>query len=204
MLNVALKGWRNVTVSDSSRKTQHSRLSLLVIVFLGLAMAICATVAMPWPSDVMGEPHPRLVPHWERLASTTVSPDFPAVTPDIGWFWRRVWDGLDYVLLLGGLACAVWATLRPRRLPWIWLAAVGLLGMLYAGGVAVYNGPLVATPGYLLVLIAAVLALLTWQRPTPPEESNSPPDASPTEAAPADSESASADAPEPASESAPE
>ena len=151
-----------MTVTDSKLNTKHSKFPLLAVVFLGLALAICATVALPWPSDVMGEPRPRLVPHWERLVGTAISPDFPPVTPDVGWFWRRAWDGLDYVLLLGGLACATWAALRPRRLPWIGLATVGLLGMLYAGGVSIYNGPLVATPGYLLVLIAAALALLTW------------------------------------------
>ena len=159
---------------DSKLKTQHSKLPLVAIVFLGLAMAVCATVVLPWPSDVMGEPHPRLVPHWERLAGTAISPDFPPVTPDIGWFWRRVWDGLDYVLLLGGLACATWAALRPRRLPWIILVGVGLLGVLYAGGVSIYNGPLVATPGYLLVLIAASLALLTWPPAPPPTDPAAP------------------------------
>ena len=50
--------------------------------------------------------------------------------------------------------------------------------MLYAGGVSIYNGPLVATPGYLLVLIAAALALLTW--PSAPEVSA--PDDSPEDA----------------------
>ena len=49
------------------------------------------------------------------------------------------------------------------RWPWIGLLIVGLLGTAYTAGMVLYNGPLIATPGYLLVLIGALLAVLSGQ-----------------------------------------
>jgi hypothetical protein len=134
---------------------------MLAVGFLGLALAVCATVAMPWPSDVMGEPRARLVPHWQRLVATPLVAEYVAPAPDAGWVWRRAWDGLIYPVLLAGIGCAVWAAVRPRRAAWVGLGGVGGIGAFYGAGMVLYNGPLVATPGYLLVLFAALLVLLT-------------------------------------------
>ena len=152
-------------MSDSSSFAPNP--ALLVLVFLGLAIALCATLTIPWPSDVPGEPDPRLVPHWDRLAGTPPAPDFPAAAPDLGWWWRRIWDGLYYVILLGGIGSAAWAGLQPDRKPWIGLVGVGLLGLIYTAGIVRFNGPLVAAPGYLIVLISALFVLLS-QRPAAP------------------------------------
>lgn len=140
---------------------------MIVFVFLGLAMAVCATVGMTWPSDVPGEPFVRLVAHWDRLLA--VPPEGVEAAPLAGlealaWTWRRVWDALHYVLLLAGIGLAVWALLRDGPAPWVGLMVVGALGFFYAAGMALYNGPLIAMPGYLLVLFGALLTALTWRR----------------------------------------
>ncbi len=137
---------------------------MLAVVFLGLAMVACATLLMAWPSDVPGEPFPRLVPHWSRLLATPAESALPVqAAPSFGWVWRRVWDALHYALVLGGLALATAAAFREGPLPWIGLIVVGALGIFYTAGIALYNGPLCATPGYLLVLLGALLAALTWR-----------------------------------------
>lgn len=128
---------------------------LLALALLGLAMVACATLAMPWPADPAGT-GPALVPHWQRLLATggTVG------SPGLDWVLRRVWDAVHYLLVLGGLGLATWAALRDDPLPWLGLVAVGALGVFYTAGQVLYNGPLVAAPGYLLVLFAATLATL--------------------------------------------
>lgn len=138
---------------------------MLAVILLGLAMVICATLAMPWPSDAPGEVRARLVPYWERLAGTapTLAEAPPSETsPTPAWVWRRVWDGLHLVLILAGVALAALAALRDDPLPWMGLVAVGVLGVFYTTGIALYNGPLAAGPGYLLVLFGAALNVLTW------------------------------------------
>jgi hypothetical protein len=135
---------------------------MLVVVWIGLAMLLCATLAMPWPSDLPGEGYRGLDRHWERLlaapapdAETTV-----AATPPLDWLWRRAWDALHYFLLLAGVGLAAWASFSIRPAPWIGLMAVGVLGVLYTAGLVLYNGPLVATPGYLLVLFGSAFNAL--------------------------------------------
>jgi len=165
------------TISPGSPARDLSRRELsrglLPLVFLGLAMIACATLFLTWPSDVPGEPRPRLVPHWARLVGLPLA-DTPPVealagTPALtfDWAWRRIWDGLHYLLLLGGLGLATWAAFTERPWPWIGLAAVGALGVIYTAGVALYVGPMCAAPGYLLVLLPALLTTLTIPRTTP-------------------------------------
>jgi hypothetical protein len=153
----------NVTTEATSPYPKAPR-ALIAIVFLGLAMVICATVAMPWPSDLRGQVRARLVTHWERMleftdeASLVFAPD--PTDPDLAWVWRRAWDGLHYGMVLGGVGLALLAAVRGTRGPWIGLSIIGLAGTLYAGSMALYNAPLVATPGYLLILFASLFGLL--------------------------------------------
>jgi hypothetical protein len=158
-----------VSLNSSAREpnipASRTNTGLLAFVFLGLAMVACATAAMPWPSDVRGQANARLVSHWDRMLGTAPGTDIVALPessgPDATWIWRRAWDGLHYGLVLGGVGLAVLAAMRRRRGPWIGLAAIGVAGTFYAGSMALYSGPLVATPGYLLVLIGGALGALT-------------------------------------------
>lgn len=135
---------------------------LLPLVLVGLAMITCATLFLTWPSDVPGEVYARLVPHWIRMLGQPAEGIVLVERPlTFDWAWRRIWDGTHYLLLLSGFGLAAWAAHTPRPWPWIGLAAVGVLGLIYTAGLTLYVGPMCAAPGYLLVLLPALLTLLT-------------------------------------------
>ena len=136
------------------------QVGLLPVVFVGLILVICATLLIPWPAAAPGQSYTRLVPHWQRLTvPDTESLSAIAVI-------SRVGDVGYYGLVLGGLACATWAALTARRAPWWGLSLIGLLGVAYTAGMVLYNGPLVAAPGFLMMLWAALLTLLAWPEAT--------------------------------------
>lgn len=136
------------------------------IVLAGLLLVLVATVLSAWPSDVPGQFRAHLVRHWERLLFVPEEGidglSLAETGPTIDWVWRRVWDGLHYVMLLSGLALVVWTANSERAWPWMGLGAVGVLGVGYTAGMALYNGPLLAAPGYLLVFMGVVMASPTW------------------------------------------
>ncbi|MBN1966049.1 MAG: hypothetical protein JW910_15475 [Anaerolineae bacterium] len=169
-----------MTLNNSSFKIQHSKFpepprGLLVPVVLGLVLVLAATVLMPWPSDVPGQPRALLVPHLDRLLHSNSSDVFvmDATGFSFAWTWRRIWDALHYLLIVAAAALITAAMLRRDPLPWVGLIAVGALGAGYTAGMVLYNGPLIATPGYLLILLPSLFAALTWHDNPVPQSTQS-------------------------------
>lgn len=141
---------------------------LLAIVVLGLVLVTLATVLSTWPSDWPGQQRADLVHHWER--TLTPPPDSleriegTSATVDLGWIWRRAGDGAHYSLIISGLICVVIGAQRGTRWPWSALVIIGALGVLYSAGMALYNGPMIATAGYFWILLGALFTRLGWAK----------------------------------------
>ena len=84
----------------------------------------------------------------------------------------RLLDVSLYVMLMAGMVLLAMAWRRGTRNALIGLLAIALLGLAYAGGMALYFGPMVSICGFMLILFGGLIALAaspSADRPDEPE-----------------------------------
>jgi hypothetical protein len=122
--------------------------SLLILAFFGAAVALLALLLMQWRSPRGEEAAWVTMTHPQRLALRLEQSDAGGLLS----------DALIYpVLLIGSVSSAIaWRKGSSAALAAMMLMA--LLGMLYAGSMALYNGAMVAVCGFSAMLWSGVVA----------------------------------------------
>jgi hypothetical protein len=122
--------------------------SLLILAFLGAALVLVALMAMQWRSPRSEDAAWVTMTHPQRLAIRLEQSDTGGL----------VSDALIYPVLLIGLASSAAAWQSGSKPALIALMLMALLGMLYAGSMALYNGAMVAVCGFSAMLWSGVIA----------------------------------------------
>jgi hypothetical protein len=130
---------------------------LMPLVLIGLSVVILALTLLRWPAgpDADG---PGLH-HLSRILGPASDGG-----PDI---LRRLVDFMIYPVVLVGVGLLVVVLRRRSRTALIGLVAVGVLGLAYVNGMALYAGPMVSVCGFMLILFGGLVA---WAASSPPEE----------------------------------
>lgn len=122
---------------------------LMPIVFVGFLIVGLALLVMQWP-----------VP--PGVESVTVPLLVRIVQPNPGesslGFARRFLDLAVYGLFLIGIGMMLTAWKSGGRRLLLGLMAVAVLGLAYASGMALYNGPMVSICGFTLILFGGMVA----------------------------------------------
>jgi hypothetical protein len=137
--------------TDSNLQTLRA---LMPLIILGYAMALCALPVVGWPTGQFGQQNVELVRHFDRITRPLISEGDSAGLP------RKILDVAFYLVLLAGFGFLV-LSWRGRRNPMLGLIGVGILGLSYASGMALYSGPLLSTCGFLLILFGGIVMLTT-------------------------------------------
>ncbi len=126
-------------------------IGVLIIGALGWLVMVVGLLILPWPL-------PGAQP---TVAGTQLSRLFTSV-PDEGVLLavtRRLIDVIPYIFLILVPIFLVLAAGRRTRSAARGLAVVGVLGVLYALGMALYFGPMIYISGFLLITVSGLLAL---------------------------------------------
>lgn len=122
---------------------------LMPVVFVGFLIVSCALLVMQWPAPP-GSQVPT-IPLLLRMAGQ--APDESRVA-----LARHFMDFGIFLLTGIGLVTMVIAWRRGTRRPLMWMMATALLGIAYASGMALYNGPMVSICGFTLILFGGMVA----------------------------------------------
>ncbi|MEP7285780.1 MAG: hypothetical protein ABI947_08430 [Chloroflexota bacterium] len=128
--------------------------SLLPVVFAGLMLVIVALVIMLWPTGAYGDQGVQTVPHVLRVLRPLPSETGLNIP-------RRILDVGIYVVVLVGIGALLIAWRRGSRNALVSLIVVGVLGLSYVSGMALYTGPMVSTCGFLLIFFGGLVAWVT-------------------------------------------
>jgi hypothetical protein len=130
---------------------------LMPLVLIGLSVVMFALALLRWPAgpDADG---PGLH-HLSRILGPAADGG-----PDI---LRRLVDFMIYPVVLTGVGLLLVVLRRRSRTALIGLVAVGVLGLAYVNGMALYAGPMVSVCGFMLILFGGLVA---WVASSPPEE----------------------------------
>ena len=127
---------------------------VLIIGAIGWLLAAIAVVGLPWP---MPGAQPTVSgPVLDRLMVSI--PDEPLATA----IARHIVDLGPFVLLIAAPIALVVAAGRRTRRAATALAIIGLFGIMYAAGMALYLGGMVAVGGFILIFISGLLGWGTW------------------------------------------
>ncbi|MHB8627649.1 MAG: hypothetical protein ACYDBJ_15555 [Aggregatilineales bacterium] len=130
---------------------------VLIIGAIGWLLAAIAIVGLPWP---MPGAQPTVSgPVLQRLLASV--PDEPTLTA----IARHIVDLGPFVLLFAAPIALVVAAGRRTHRAASALAIIGLLGIIYAAGMALYLGAMVAVCGFVLIFISGLLGWGTWIAP---------------------------------------
>jgi hypothetical protein len=145
---------------------QHGAiLASLPLITFGLFLIVFALVNAAWPPDYLNPPAGQTVSHWRRLIGDDVpgAPP-PQVLRPVAYELRRLLDGLVYVGVMAGIVSVVGLGWFGERLYYLPLMVTGLCGLLYSAGLGIVIGPMLASAGFALVLLGAILGWLVTQR----------------------------------------
>jgi hypothetical protein len=135
-------------VFDSAPSANVVR-AVLPIVAIGFLIALVALLVLLWPAHSSSDPGIVTSTHLGRLTN-----EFSGDTP----ITRILVDVSIYILMLiaFGVLLATWARRNRALLPI--LMAIGLLGIAYASGMALYTGPMISICGFSLMLFGSLVA----------------------------------------------
>ena len=145
---------RDQALADDPLAVPGVSFGVLIIGAIGWLLAAIAVVGLPWP---MPGAQPTVNgPVLDRLMASV--PDEPLMTA----IARHIVDLGPFVLLIAvPIALVVAAGRRTRRAATA-LAIIGLLGIIYAAGMALFIGGMVAVCGFVLIFISGLLGWGTW------------------------------------------
>lgn len=134
---------------DQSRESPaHDTVrSLLPVTFIGLFIVLIALVFMQWP-----------VPTGKGVTDHQISRMTGFLSGANASLPGFLLDALVYILLLVGIGCIVIAWRRAWPGPLLALTLVGLLGLAYVSGTALYTGPMISVCGFSMVLFGGLVA----------------------------------------------
>jgi hypothetical protein len=122
---------------------------LMPVVFVGYVIVSCALFVMQWPAPPGSE-----APTFPLLLRMVrQGPDESSLA-----LARHFLDFGIFLLTGIGLVAMVIAWRRGTRRPLMWMMATALLGIAYASGMALYNGPMVSICGFTLILFGGMVA----------------------------------------------
>jgi len=122
--------------------------SLLIMAFLGATVAFLALLLMQWRSPRGEDAAWVTMTHPQRLALRLEQSDTGGLLS----------DALIYPVLLIGVASSAAAWRSGSSTALVAMMLMALLGMLYAGSMALYNGAMVAVCGFSAMLWSGVVA----------------------------------------------
>ncbi len=131
---------------------------LLLLAFMGAALALLALTLMQWRSPRGEDAAWVTMTHPQRLVVRLEQSDTSGL----------VSDALIYPVLLIGVASAAVAWRHGRRGALVGVMLMALLGMGYAGSMALYNGAMVAVCGFSLMLFSGLVAFSLALAANPP------------------------------------
>lgn len=137
---------------------------LLLLAFMGAALALLALTLMQWRSPRSEDAAWVTMTHPQRLVLRLEQSDTGGL----------MGDALIYPVLLIGVASAAVAWRRGRRGALVGVLLMALLGMGYAGSMALYNGAMVAVCGFSLMLFSGLVAFSLALAANPPLALNAP------------------------------
>lgn len=132
-----------------SRSALASIRIVMPIVLLGLATVLCSLLFLLWPAGTPSQPAESSI-HAARIFEQTQTEGAMGLI-------RSLVDVSIYGVVLAGIICLVMAVMG-RRGAVLGLMGVGLLGLMYAGGMALYNGPMISVCGFTMILFGGVVA----------------------------------------------
>jgi hypothetical protein len=135
---------------SAEQRTEPAR-GVLPITLVGILIALVALLVLQWPIQTADSSVQTTV-HISRLVERLTS----------GNIGGALTDAIMYgaVLVAIVLCVVLWRHgTRPRLLG---LLFIGLLGLVYSGGMALYIGPMVSVCGFSLILFGALIALATY------------------------------------------
>src|SRR5579859_6368000 len=168
---------------ESIRQTQPAHrdhvLSMIPLIVVGYVLVIVALLILPWPTGQYGEDDVKLVPHIARVICPLpdeVPADAHPTTTVLAFTcypWdnarpnlpRRLLDLAIYPVMIVGVYLLVTAMQRGTRGSLVALIAFSVIGLSYAGGLALFTAPAISIFGYLLILFGALIAWASF----PPE-----------------------------------
>jgi hypothetical protein len=121
---------------------------VLILAFVGAAVALLALTLMQWRSPRSEDPAWVSMTHPQRLTLRLEQSDTGGL----------LGDALIYPVLLIGVAGGAAAWRRGGASPLLILMLTALLGMLYAGSMALYSGAMVAVCGFSAMLCSGLVA----------------------------------------------
>lgn len=134
-------------------KPTHSALEsiriVMAMVFLGLATVLCSLFFLQWPASPPAPPTDTTL-HTARIYEQIRDDGTTGLI-------RSLVDVSIYVVILAGIACLVLA-LVGRRGAVMGLIGVGVLGLVYASGTALYTGPMISVCGFTVILFGGLTA----------------------------------------------
>lgn len=121
---------------------------LMLLAFMGAAVALMALMLMQWRSPRSEDAAWVTMTHPQRLSIRLEQSDTGGL----------VSDALIYPVLLIGLASGAAAWRNGSSTALLAMMLMALLGMLYAGSMALYNGAMVAVCGFSAMLCSGLVA----------------------------------------------
>lgn len=140
--------------------------SSVPVALFGLLLITLAVFRAPWPFDppslygTTGSYFDRLQGKKADLVAAEVMQEYRSTE----WYGRRVFDALALGLLVLGyglLALAIWFDERRALFA---LTLVGIVGLVYGGGVGLDVGPILTTSGFSLILFGTGLQWVSINR----------------------------------------
>jgi hypothetical protein len=121
---------------------------VLLLALLGAFVALMALILMQWRSPRSEDPAWASMTHPQRLAARLEQGDTGGL----------ISDALIYPVWLIGILSGIAAWRRGNQTALLALMLMALLGMLYAGSMALYNGAMVAVCGFSAMLFSGLVA----------------------------------------------
>jgi len=127
---------------------QQTVRGVLPVAVFGLFVVAVSVLLMQWPTFQADDSAVATTFHLNRVMDRFSAGDVPGALA----------DGVVYVLLIGGGLCVAIGWARGRIAALIGLTVIGLLGLAYLSGVALYNGPMIGVFGFALITFSGVIS----------------------------------------------